>query len=252
MSTRGILTYHSLDTSGSPISVDPGVFASHVRWLASRAVPVVPLHTLMTLPPSADAIALTFDDAYANFGVVAAPLLVAAGLPATVFVVTERVGMTNAWPRGSDDGVPQLSLLDWDELGSLAAAGVSIGAHSRSHPRLACLERDAELQDEIAGSGAEIERRIGARPRAFAYPYGSVSAGVARVVRASYDLACTTTMRAVAPHDDAMLLPRLDAYYFRRPGLLESWGTPRFTRYVQARALGRRVRLTLSAVGKTA
>ena len=37
---RAILTYHSIDESGSPISVDPDAFRRHVRWLASGRVRV--------------------------------------------------------------------------------------------------------------------------------------------------------------------------------------------------------------------
>jgi peptidoglycan/xylan/chitin deacetylase (PgdA/CDA1 family) len=71
---RAILTYHSIDDSGSPISVAPEEFRAHVRWLGSGAVRVVPLAKLVTLPPDDDAVALTFDDAFENFSTIAAPL----------------------------------------------------------------------------------------------------------------------------------------------------------------------------------
>jgi hypothetical protein len=32
-------------------------------------------------------------------------------------------------------------------------------------------------------------------------------------------------------------LPRLDAFYFQEPGLLESWGTPRFETFIRRRHL---------------
>jgi len=37
----------------------------------------------------------------------------------------------------------------------------------------------------------------------------------------------TTRLATLSSHDDAALLPRLDSYYFRAPGTLESWGTTR-------------------------
>lgn len=253
---KAILTYHSLDTSGSVISVAPVVFASHVRWLASGAVPVVPLSRIATLPADADAIALTFDDAFANFADVAAPLLMAAGLPATLFVVTENAGRTNAWRRGGDIGVPRLPLLGWDALGAMAWGGIEIGAHSRSHPHLTRLAADDdlrdELRDEVLGAGDEIATRLGVRPRSFAYPYGSVSEQVARIAAEGYAVACTTELAPVGRGDDPLQLPRLDAYYFRRPGVLESWGTPRFTGYLRARALARRARRTITTLRRTA
>src|SRR5690349_8311160 len=94
---RAILTYHSIDDSGSPISVSPSVFESHVTWLGSGRVRVVALDDLCDLKDDGDAIAVTFDDAVDNFGSIAAPLLVDNGIPATLFVVSEHVGRTNEW-----------------------------------------------------------------------------------------------------------------------------------------------------------
>jgi peptidoglycan/xylan/chitin deacetylase (PgdA/CDA1 family) len=84
---KAIFTYHSIDRSGSPVSIAPEVFRGHLDWLASRNTPVVPLTELMALPDDAEAIALTFDDALASVAAEAAPMLVDYGFPATVFVV---------------------------------------------------------------------------------------------------------------------------------------------------------------------
>ena len=77
---RAILTYHSIDASRSVISVDPSVLRRQLEWLAQSSVRVVPLTTLTKLPDDADAVSLTFDDAYENFGHVVAPLLADAGI----------------------------------------------------------------------------------------------------------------------------------------------------------------------------
>ena len=39
---RAVLTYHSIDDSGSPISVRRDAFQRHVKWLASGQVAVAP------------------------------------------------------------------------------------------------------------------------------------------------------------------------------------------------------------------
>lgn len=247
-----ILAYHSLDTSGSVISLDPVVFASHVRWLVASGVAVVSLQDIAALPDTADAIALTFDDGFANFATVAAPLLTDARLPATIFVVSGAVGTTNEWVAGPDAGVPLLPLLSWAEIEGLLEAGFDIGSHTKSHPHLARLDSDQRCQDEIVGARIDIERRIGVRPRTFAYPYGNVSPRAVEMSCEAYDFACTTEMRQL--HSDAHrgLLPRIDAYYFRREGQLEQWGTPGFARYVHTRALGRRVRRAMASLRGTA
>lgn len=237
---RAILTYHSIDPSGSPISISADAFRAHVRFLSSGAVPVVPLADLpsRTAEP---AVALTFDDAFANFADVALPLLRDHALPATLFVVSDRVGGDNEWGGHPVAGIPTLPLMDWDQLGAAASSGVEIGAHTRTHPDLAAVEA-TRLEDEVSGCADAIAARTGKRPASFAYPYGAVTEAAATVARRTYRQSCTTDLRALAPGDDLALLPRLDAYYFREPGQLEQWGTPRFRRRLWLRAQGRRVR----------
>jgi peptidoglycan/xylan/chitin deacetylase (PgdA/CDA1 family) len=245
---KAILTYHSIDPSGSPISVDADTFRRHVRWLASGAVRVVSVPELVRLPDDADAVALTFDDGFASFGAVAAPLLLDHALPATVFVVTDHVGRTNAWGGVADPAVPTLPLLDWSALARLAERGIAIGAHTRTHPRLTRLD-PAARREEIASSVGRIERELGERPAGLAYPYGDVDDDAAAAAAAHCDWACTTELRALAPGDAARphLLPRLDIHYLRSPGRLESWGTPRLRRYLWLRGRARRVRAGLAA-----
>lgn len=236
--------YHSLDRSGSAISLDPDVFTRHVRWFASGRVRVVPLERLASDTGVDDMVALTFDDAFTSFASVAAPQLVEHDLPATVFVVSGRTGQTNAWSDVEDPHIPTLSLLDWDAIGRLARDGFSIGGHTRSHPWLGSMS-DAQIVDEIAGCSDDIKQHVGMRPATFAYPYGDTSASAAQCVREQYAYACTTQLRVLDDHEDPAQLPRLDAYYFRTPATLESWGSPSFMSYVRRRAFARRLRSRL-------
>ena len=61
------LTYHSLDDSGSAISIPPAVFDQHLAWLTSGRVRVLTLDRIAEEPDSAgDAVAVTFDDGFLN------------------------------------------------------------------------------------------------------------------------------------------------------------------------------------------
>jgi peptidoglycan/xylan/chitin deacetylase (PgdA/CDA1 family) len=242
---KAILMYHSIDSSGSPISLTPDSFRSHVRFLASGRVKVRALADLAAGNPDDDAVSLTFDDGFANFATDALPMLRDHALPATVFVVSDRAGTTNAWGGREARGIPTLDLMTWSQVGKAAAAGVEVGAHTRSHPYLTSLPESA-LLDETAGCADRIQAEIGVRPTSFAYPYGAVSDAVAAVARRTFVRSCTTEFRPLAPREDAALWPRLDAWYFREPGQLERWGTPAFRRRVWVRAQGRRVRRLLS------
>ena len=238
---RAILTYHSIDDSGSVISVSPERFASQVRWLASGAVDVVSVPDLLALPPDRAAVAITFDDAFRNFASAAWPLLRDAGIPVTLFVPTGHVGKTNHWAATPGGAMPTMPLLGWDELARIAAEGVRLGAHTRTHPDLRTLAA-AAIVDEVAGSVADILGATGQRADGFAYPYGYHDARVLGATRSLCDWAVTTVLARVAPHPDAHCLPRLDAYFLNGPGRLEGYGSLRFRGYMGLRAVVRRAR----------
>lgn len=238
---RAILTYHSIDASGSPISLSRDEFARHAAWLASGRVRVTGVDELLRMPDDTDAVALTFDDGFRNFAEIAQPLLAEHGLPATVFVVSDYVGRTNAWGGAPDPGVPVLPLMNWDELARMRECGIELGAHTRRHRRLAWL-RGPELVDEISAAAEIIRRHTGARPAGFAYPYGSHSESASYLVERSYSWGCTTELRMLRGRESRARVPRLDMYYFRDWRRLDAWGSARFTCYLTLRAQARRVR----------
>jgi peptidoglycan/xylan/chitin deacetylase (PgdA/CDA1 family) len=241
---RAILTYHSIDPSGSPISLDEGALRRHVAWLGSDRVEVVPLDSILELPPERDALAITFDDGFANFAEVAWPLFEKHELPVTLFVATARVGSDNAWNGEGSNNIPTLPLLAWDALARMVGRGLALGSHSRTHAHLPRAS-DAQLADELDGSAADIERELGLRPKSFCYPYGDVDERVRAAVAGRYALACTTELRVFAEREDRHLLPRLDAYYYRANDRLEGFGSAEFRRHLWLRAQARRLRAAL-------
>ena len=243
---KAILTYHSVDASESVISVSANTFAAHMSWLASH-IAVVPLDQLMTTPAK-NAVAITFDDGFQNFADVALPVLREHGLPATVFVATDYVGKTNGWAAGPAIDVPELPLMSWDTLEAIRNDGIIIGAHTKTHPDLRRLST-AQQQAEIAEAANVIADRLGERPMSFAYPFGEFDDISVRSVRDTYRYACTTELRPVEDADDRFMLPRIDAYYFRRGDMLEQFGTPAFRRFLWVRRHGRAVRRVLAHAG---
>ena len=238
---RAILTYHSIDPSGSPISVSPATFARQIDWLEAQGVAIVPLPELQALPPGSRAVAMTFDDGIANVATDGAPLLRSRGVTATVFVVSGLVGKLNRWPGTGRSRAPELPLLGWSELGRLRAEGWAIESHTRTHRRLPTLS-DAELEEELEGSAADILAETGSRPRWLAYPFGAADARVAARTVSAYAHACTTTLRPLAPREQPMWLPRIDAWYLRAPLRRAGWGTPVFRALLGFRRLVRAAR----------
>lgn len=228
---RATLTYHSIDDSGSPISVMPQVFAAHLRWLASGRVRVLGLDELAAHPDEGeDAVAVTFDDGFLNVRDAVGSLLT-GGLPAAVFVVSRHIGGTNAFGGRALPGIPTLPLLDWTDLEHLVARGAAIEAHTRNHPALTSVSSGA-LDDELLGSLEDLQARLGVRSAHVAYPYGDVNDAVAARAARYFRFGYTADFRVLRRADESIRLPRLDMYYFQARGALEAWGSPAFSRRI--------------------
>lgn len=243
-----ILTYHSIDPSGSVLSVAPADFREHMRSLARNGFTGIRFDRLIdafegrvALPPRP--VVLTFDDAYANFQEYALPALREAGFAATLFAVAGLVGKTNKWQE-ANLSIPRLPLLDWPALREIAAAGFEIGSHTFTHARLNCVPAD-RLEYEIAGSRRRLEDGVGAPVATLAYPFGAHHAASVAIARVTYRGACSTRMATARVAHDRHLLPRFDAYYLRDPRQFARFGTPLGNAYLAARTLGRAARALL-------
>ena len=239
-----VLTYHSIDDSGSVISTSAAHFRQQMEWLAKSHVKVVPLDAIVSAKSTDDTVAITFDDGYQNFAQVALPILERLKFPSTVFVVSDLAGKKNIWDARSG-GIPQLPLMNWNSIGQCVEAGVTIGAHGRTHCALQGLT-SAEVSDELAGSAGEIESRTGKVPGSFAYPFGIFDETSCVEVKRRFAIACTTELREISRKDLPHELPRLDAFYLRTPGILEKFGTARFGAWLRLRNAARQARSAFS------
>jgi peptidoglycan/xylan/chitin deacetylase (PgdA/CDA1 family) len=236
---RAVLMLHSVDDSGSVLSVTPEQLRSLVQAIRASGHRVVPLSRLLE-SSAEDLIALTFDDGFRSVSEQAAPVLEQLAAPATLFLTTERVGRDNLWP-GQPADAPRFEIMDWAAVKRLASAGWAIEAHSLNHPDLRELD-EAELERELSLPAQHIERETGRRPRVLAYPYGYFDARVVERARRHFDFAVTTVFRPLGAREDALRLPRLDAYYLRSPLVHRHFGSPAFLAYLAARGALRRWR----------
>ena len=247
--TRGrscILTYHSLDSSGSVISVHPATFRQQIEFLIESGARIVPLGAARDTPGS---IAITFDDGFRNFFEHAFPVLREFRVPATVFVVSGYCGRHNDWPsQPRNDGVVTADLMSWSEVEELSRAGIEIGAHTVTHPRMSRLS-NADVEEELSRCRAAIEDRTGRRVGSFAYPYGESTPEVRAAVRRQFQWACGTRLAYLTPESDAVDLPRIDMYYLQKRFWFEGLRHRRGSAYLSARGLlrGLRQRLVNSA-----
>lgn len=217
-----VLAYHAIaDLSGArimaPYGVPPAVFRQQLNLLRKAGFQFIHPNEFAALIERKGrvprrAVLLTFDDCYQDLLDTALPILKERGLPALAFAVSQCVGGTNAWD--AHIGAAQLRLLDADGIRRLAASGVEVGAHSRTHPYLTRLSGD-ELQAEVAGSVEDLERLGIPRPRFFSYPHGLYDPRVENAAqRAGVEAAFTV--------DPGVFTDRRQPYRVRRIEIMSS------------------------------
>ena len=112
-------------------------------------------------------VSINFDDGYQSMYDNGLPILDAAGLKSTQYIITQKVG--------TDEYVTL------DEVLQMYKNGHEIGAHTRTHPSLTSLT-EAQMTDEVAGAKQDLIS-WGITPTTFAYPYGAYNATAEAVVK---------------------------------------------------------------------
>lgn len=243
MRSRGlpVLTYHALDTSGSVLATDPSWFAETLAALAESGMRAVDLGDWVAQgrPEVERGFALTFDDGLRSV-LSAADLLARYRVPATVFLVTDRMGTDNAWP-GQPAGIPRLPLLAWSDLDALRAAGCRFAAHGRTHARLDRCDPGI-LDSELRGARDAVEQRTGQPCDLVAYPYGATTPLVRRAASRHFRAALGTRLDVASATADLFDLPRIDAYYLRSWRGVERLTSGRWRGWLRVRRALRRAR----------
>lgn len=176
------------------LSITPEVFERQIRWLARRGFNTIRTADWMAWireakPLPTKPLLLTFDDAYADTARHALPVLQRYGFSGVLFVVTTTIGGTNAWDEAV--GYPTLRIMTAEEIRYWAGQGIEFGAHTRTHPDLTGVSPE-QLEDEIAGSGADLGEILQTRVSTFAYPYGFFNLDAQRAASRAFDLSFTT------------------------------------------------------------
>jgi peptidoglycan/xylan/chitin deacetylase (PgdA/CDA1 family) len=125
-------------------------------------------------------VTVTFDDGWVDNLRYAFPILSAMGLPSTLFVVSGDMAKVSRERR-----------LNANDLRSLRDYGVTVGAHTRTHPNLAQLG-DHALVEELGGCKADLEDLLGSGVCYLAYPGGRFNHRVVEVTQqVGFHAACS-------------------------------------------------------------
>jgi peptidoglycan/xylan/chitin deacetylase (PgdA/CDA1 family) len=198
-----VLVYHSVRATPPPglarWTVTPEAFSAQLDAVQASGRTTLTIGELagglrgdVPLPPSA--VALTFDDGFADNAEALAGLL-ERGMRATLYVTTGYVGRPDML---SANGVRELASLD----------GLQLGAHSVSHPRLDELPA-RDVAYEVSASCAALEDMIGREVTTFAYPHGNHHRGVrTAIIEAGLDSAAAVKNAFSHPADDPFAIAR--------------------------------------------
>lgn len=115
------------------------------------------------------AVVVTFDDGYRDNFTAAVPILKAIGVPTTFFVATGFMSTDRVFPHdGPETNYPKMT---WDDLRAMQSDGFEVGSHTLNHADLGAAD-DATVLAEVHDSLTVLNRELGIKPRAFAFPWG--------------------------------------------------------------------------------
>lgn len=215
MTSIPILLYHSISTQSSPRFrpwvVPPESFAAHMDALADDGYEPMTVDLLARLLHRglmpARPVVITFDDGYEDFHSHALPVLARHRFPATLYVTSGYIGGRAAWLSREDEA--DRRMLGWTQLREIADAGVQVGAHSHTHPRLDELPVRESL-DEIVRSKGTLEDFLQVPVTSFAYPHGYHDRRVRRqVICAGYGTGAAVKHAMSSPADDPYAFARI-------------------------------------------
>ena len=171
--------------------------------------------------------ALTFDDGFLDHRQVILPALLRRGIRATFFVCPDfaegkcDIARDFQYYRG-------LKPMDVQDVRHLAAAGMEIGAHTLTHPRLSALSIQ-DQEREILGSQQRLQDWTGQPVQSFAIPFGgadSFTAETLAIIRNHFRVCCTTLVGTTPVVDvqttDCAVLRRLELTPFDSQGDVEA------------------------------
>lgn len=176
-----ILVYHIIRPSYpsdnfqiKALAQTPKVFDAQMKYLSDAKYKVITFTTLENylnkgVPLPENPVIISLDDGWSDQYTYAFPILQKYNYTATFFVFTNPINT-----RG---------FLTWDNLKTLRNAGMTIAAHSRSHPFLNKITNPAILWNEIDGSKKSLEKNLGIAVREFAYPFGQYNASTTDMVK---------------------------------------------------------------------
>lgn len=170
-----VLFYHRVsDRSPNPWTISCSGFSDQLDWLEANVELISVDEVCRRLQQKRNdrpAVAITFDDGYADNMDFAIPEMVRRCIPLTYYVANRFVTNQSFFPHDLELG-QRLFPNSSRDLKTMARWGVTIGAHSMDHVDFGKLTKPMEIKDQIVGCKKELENMLGQEVRHFAFPFG--------------------------------------------------------------------------------
>ncbi|HYR57161.1 MAG TPA: polysaccharide deacetylase family protein [Chthoniobacteraceae bacterium] len=200
-----VLCYHNIEDKSSmkALTISTAEFEKELQAIKDNKFTVIPMQDFLAFRRGEKDIPvksciITLDDGWISSYTNAWPLLKKFGYPFTLFIYVNYVGTGG-------------KSMSWDQLGEMRDAGVDIECHTYSHSNLrapgggmdrlhaemvkkdvATLGVDGWMRKEIVESKQVIEKQLGIKCNAFAYPFGNYNQKARDMVKeAGYEAAFT-------------------------------------------------------------
>jgi len=177
--SRGaILLYHRVnDTSEDVLTASTRRFAAHLITLRRHYYPASTEQIVECVanrrPLPATSVAIHFDDCYRDVRTCAAPLLAAAGIPATAFVSSGFVDTDRAFLHDEEKYPHRFENFRTQDLHELPDLGVGVGAHTVNHVDLGAVALE-QARLEVIESRRQLETIVSRPVLLFSFPFGGV------------------------------------------------------------------------------
>jgi len=173
--TVPVLSYHGLSpVESNKMTISQAMFEQQMGLLKEKGYRVISMDQLFdflefkaSIPPKS--VVITIDDGWLSAYEIAFPILKKYGYPATLFVYTDILGSS---PKA----------LSWNLLQEMAAQGIDVQCHTKSHRNLTLPEKEESfkgyfhnLERELSGCKETIQRKLNLGVKYLAYPYGDTT-----------------------------------------------------------------------------
>jgi len=114
----------------------------------------------------------------------------------------------------NDVEAPQNLMMTWREINEIKTAGTVIGSHTVSHPLLAKIENDTEIENELSVSAKNIKENTGEFPVTISYPIGSFDERVKNIAqKTGYKFGLAVEQKTYeSTKQDLFEVPRIELY----------------------------------------